>query len=84
MGPERMPELARTLGRSMWQLRKAANDFRSEVQLTSLGLDSDILKDELRDIRAIADDCPDNPANEAPDRTVKEIPAPEETNDSRD
>ncbi|MCB0322472.1 MAG: twin-arginine translocase subunit TatB [Bdellovibrionales bacterium] len=58
VGPERLPELARTLGRFSWQLRKAADEFRSEVQLSSIGIDDELRKD-LNEIRRLRWDAPD-------------------------
>lgn len=51
-GPERMPEIARTLGRASWQLRKAANEFRSEME-GPLQLERE-MKQELRELTRLA------------------------------
>lgn len=38
VGPSKLPEFAKTLGKSMFQLKRAADDFRREVNLSSLDL----------------------------------------------
>ena len=70
VGPEKLPELARTLGRTMWQLRRAADEFREEVQLSRLDLPRNPIGDELNDIRNIAKDCPEDSANASPAATT--------------
>jgi Tat protein translocase TatB subunit len=65
LGPEKLPEFTRTLGRLSYQLRSTADEFRREVSFSSLGIDQDEIKKELEDIRKLPDDCPeDAKANE--------------------
>lgn len=63
VGPDKLPEFSRSMGRTMWQLKRTADEFKREVNLTSLGVDPDMLNTEFEEIRSIADDCPDNPKN---------------------
>ena len=66
VGPDKLPEFSRTLGRTMWQLRRTADEFKREVNLSSLGVDPEMLRSEFNEIRGIADNCPDNPKNIEP------------------
>jgi len=64
VGPDKMPELARTLGKGMFQLRKAADEFREEVQLSKLDMPRNPIGEEIAEIRSlvavgVADDCPE-------------------------
>ncbi len=74
VGPEKMPELARTLGKGMFQLRKAADEFREEVQLGKLDLPRNPLGEEVQEIKnfaalSIADDCPESETSQTEEDT---------------
>lgn len=45
-GPQRLPEIARTVGRTLTQLRRMAADVRSEFEA---GMDMDSVADEPED-----------------------------------
>ena len=63
VGPDKLPEFSRQLGKTMFQLRRTADEFKREVNLSALGVDPDMIRAEYDEIRGIADDCPDNPLN---------------------
>lgn len=46
-GPQRLPEIARTVGKTLAQLRRMAADVRSEFES---GMDMDTVADEPEDI----------------------------------
>lgn len=46
-GANKMPELARGLGKGMREFRKAADDIKSEIENSSSGVKKDI--EEIRD-----------------------------------
>lgn len=85
VGPEKMPELARTLGRSMFQLRKAADEFREEIQFSKLDLPRNPLGEEVEEIKSfaalsIAEDCPEaEEPGSAEESTSKPAAEPEKT-----
>lgn len=56
-GPERLPDIARTVGRTLAQLRRMAADVKDEF---SAGLDMDLVEDE-----------PDEPPAPAPTERPK-------------
>ncbi len=45
-GPKRLPELARSLGKSLNELRRAAEDVKDELQMDDLDEIKDITRDE--------------------------------------
>jgi Tat protein translocase TatB subunit len=49
LGPERLPEVAKTLGRSMAQLRHAADDLRDELSSTREDLENTLKIEESDD-----------------------------------
>lgn len=57
-GPQRLPEIARTVGKTMAQLRRMAADVRSEFES---GMDMDSIADEPEDTP------PAPPASTTPD-----------------
>ena len=52
-GPKRLPELARTIGKVMFELRKASNDFKSQVMDIENSIDAEFkeLDKEVRDLQ---------------------------------
>jgi Tat protein translocase TatB subunit len=50
-GPKRLPEIARTIGKMMTQLRRASNDFRDQIM--------EIDKPHVHDIAPEPDEHPD-------------------------
>lgn len=52
-GPEKLPELARTLGRTMRQLRDTADEFKSELAMSSLDMDRATFEQEVRELKSI-------------------------------
>ena len=57
-GADKIPEIARGLGKGMRQIKDATNDIKSEITKTAekLGLDIDITKDVRKEIYSIKDD----------------------------
>ncbi|GEQ87102.1 hypothetical protein ULMS_26100 [Patiriisocius marinistellae] len=57
-GADKIPEIARGLGKGMRQIKDATNDIKSEITKTAekQGLDLDITKDVRKEIDAIKDD----------------------------
>ncbi|RMD95664.1 MAG: twin-arginine translocase TatA/TatE family subunit [Calditrichaeota bacterium] len=45
-GPKRLPELARSLGKSLNELRRAAEDVKDELQMDDLDEIKDITREE--------------------------------------
>ena len=80
-GPERLPELSRTLGRAMGQLRRASDEFRREVVFPSLHEEARSLRADFgelqADLRLTSIQCPEDSARaeEEVAKTAAEIPA---------
>ncbi|MGJ8667469.1 MAG: Sec-independent protein translocase subunit TatA/TatB [Patiriisocius sp.] len=57
-GADKIPEIARGLGKGMRQIKDATNDIKSEITKTAekQGLDLDITKDVRKEIDAVKDD----------------------------
>lgn len=57
-GADKIPEIARGLGKGMRQIKDATNDIKSEITKTAKknGVDVDITKDVRKEIDAIKDD----------------------------
>lgn len=57
-GADKIPEIARGLGKGMRQIKDATNDIKSEITKTAekQGLDIDITKDVRKEIDSIKDD----------------------------
>ena len=67
VGPDRLPEMARKLGRATWKLRRTADEFKREIALPTLdnlGVDAQFFRRDYDPFRGIAEDCPDNTANQ--------------------
>ena len=46
IGPKKLPDLARTLGKAVGELKKAANDFKESIAID----------DQIKDVKNAADD----------------------------
>ncbi|HSL60730.1 MAG TPA: Sec-independent protein translocase protein TatB [Desulfotignum sp.] len=73
IGPKKLPELAKTLGRAMGEFKRSAQDFKRsidmETTLQDLKSSSTDLKDVLKDSRSKAKDR--RPEKSEPDPSVK-------------
>tara|TARA_B100000795_G_scaffold245252_1_gene210264 strand:- start:9696 stop:9980 length:285 start_codon:yes stop_codon:yes gene_type:complete len=60
-GADKIPEIARGLGKGMRQVKDATNDIKSEISKTAdkQGLDLDITKDVSKGLKKIKDDVED-------------------------
>jgi sec-independent protein translocase protein TatA len=60
-GADKIPEIARGLGKGMRQLRDATNDVKKEITKTAKkqGIDTDIVKDIKREINKVQDNIED-------------------------
>lgn len=56
-GPQRLPEIARTIGRTVSEFRRQAADIRAEFES---GLDDDVVMDEPETAGPIAPDPGEN------------------------
>jgi Tat protein translocase TatB subunit len=72
IGPKKLPELAKTLGRALGEFRRATNDLKDSIQMES-GLDdvSEQLKRTGNDIKEATApaDVPRSPVGTATDRS---------------
>lgn len=57
-GADKIPEIARGLGKGMRTLRNASNDIKSEIQKSAekQGVNSDISKDVTKEISKVKED----------------------------
>ena len=60
-GADKVPEIARGLGKGMRQLKDATNDIKSEITKSAEkeGIDLDITKDVRKEIGKVKDDVED-------------------------
>ena len=60
-GADRLPEIARGLGKGMRQLKDATNEVKAEIQKSAekQGLDTDFTKDIKKEINKVKDDIED-------------------------
>lgn len=60
-GADKVPEIARGLGKGMRQIKDATNDIKSEISKSAekQGLDLDIAKDIKKEIDTVKDDVGD-------------------------
>lgn len=60
-GADKIPEIARGLGKGMRQIKDATNDIKSEITKTAekQGLDMDITKDVTKELKKMKDDVED-------------------------
>jgi sec-independent protein translocase protein TatA len=61
-GADKLPELARGLGKGMQQLKNATNEVKKEItdSAKSQGLDTDLAKDIDKEVRNIKNKVQDN------------------------
>lgn len=60
-GADKIPEIARGLGKGMRQIKDATNDIKQEINESAKnqGLDTDIAKDINKEINSVKDDIDD-------------------------
>lgn len=60
-GADRIPEIARGLGKGMRQLKDATNEVKAEIQKSAekQGLDTEFTKDIKKEINKVKDDIDD-------------------------
>lgn len=60
-GADKLPEIARGLGKGMRQLKDATNEVKAEIQKSAekQGLDTDFTKDIKEEINKVKDDIDD-------------------------
>lgn len=60
-GADKIPEIARGLGKGMRQLKDATNEIKHEIQKSAEdnGLDTDIAKDVQKEINKVKEDIED-------------------------
>jgi sec-independent protein translocase protein TatA len=60
-GADKIPEIARGLGKGMRQIKDATNDIKSEITKTAekQGLDLDITKDVSKELKQMKDNVED-------------------------
>lgn len=60
-GADRLPEIARGLGKGMRQLKDATNEVKAEIQKSAekQGIDTDFTKDIKKEINKVKDDIDD-------------------------
>lgn len=76
VGPKRLPELARTLGRGLSEFKKAANDVRNTLETELQVHDTAPSTTVPRKLPiAQADLPPDVPATSAPDQSSSDAPS---------
>ncbi len=51
ISPDKIPEIAQWLGKTIWKVKHTAEEFRREVAIPSLGLDKNSFKDEMRELK---------------------------------
>jgi TatA/E family protein of Tat protein translocase len=74
IGPKKLPDLARALGRAIGEFKRAADDLKEDLDIKGLREERDRLVQEIRQARDTQDmPAPSNaPAAAAPEATEKE------------
>lgn len=67
-GPRKIPEIARTLGKFINEIKRASEDIKTEINREADRLDRD---KRLEEYKASMDKKADNPIEETKDRTEK-------------
>ncbi len=75
IGPKKLPELARSLGKAMGEFKRATNELRSAVNLDE---DIEVVKNTMDDLKGAAWD------NTAPDEKKMSLPTVETTASAAD
>jgi len=45
LGPDKVPEFTRTLGQTIWKIRHAADELKSELNINSIDIEKEIKKE---------------------------------------
>lgn len=53
ISPDKIPEIAQWLGKTVWKVKHSAEEFRREVAVPSLGLDKNNISKEISEIKNI-------------------------------
>ncbi len=53
VSPDKIPEIAQWLGRTIWRIKHTAEEFKKEVAIPSLGLDKVNFKEEFKELKDI-------------------------------
>lgn len=74
-GPQKLPELARSLGKAVSEYRRAASELEEEVtrELSGAGREIREIQDDLNELRAIARDLDIEPGEMSREELLKEI-----------
>lgn len=72
-GPKRLPEVSRTIGKGLSELRRASNDLRRTIN-AEIALDEEPVPPVLRSLRSVPERAEAPPAAEPPP-----APAPSES-----
>jgi TatA/E family protein of Tat protein translocase len=69
IGPKKLPDLAKSLGRTMREFKKATNEFKESIEI----------EEDLTDVKKALDDIGDDIKDSVSLDTPKEFSRPEET-----
>jgi sec-independent protein translocase protein TatA len=74
-GPQKLPELARSLGKAVAEYKRAAREIEEGVNRELAGLEKEIneAKDDINQLRAIARDMNIDPTGKSKEELLKEI-----------
>ena len=78
IGPEKLPELAQTLGRYMAELRRTADEFKAEVSFSTRDLDPRAITAELRELERLPLDCPEEEKYKEQEQEQENAPSGED------
>lgn len=69
IGPKKLPDLAKTLGRALGEFKKAAHEFKNSIDMESTVREfNEPVKDIKNDLKVFSD-----PLNSSPDKVVDQI-----------
>ncbi|MBU1342126.1 MAG: twin-arginine translocase TatA/TatE family subunit [Proteobacteria bacterium] len=76
IGPKKLPDLAKTLGRAMGEFKRSAQDFKRSIDIETTVKDMKDIEDPKTDLKAIFKDANINPETPSDSKTDSDFKTP--------